>query len=125
MDDFDHGQLGRRFPINFVFGAATSAYQIEGSPRSDGKGESIWDRFCLRPGAIDRGESGEIACDHYRLWRKDVAVMRSLGLEAYRFSVAWSRVQSSGKGEANLAGLAFYDRLVDGLLEAGIMPFPT
>ncbi|MDP3176493.1 MAG: GH1 family beta-glucosidase [Spirochaetaceae bacterium] len=125
MDDCSCEQLGRCFPANFVFGAATAAYQIEGSPHSDGKGESIWDRFCRRPGAIDRGESGDVACDHYRLWREDVAVMRSLGLEAYRFSVAWSRVQPNGMGEANLAGLAFYDRLVDGLLEAGIMPFLT
>ena len=125
MDDIDRGQLGKRFPANFVFGAATAAFQIEGSPRTDGKGESIWDRFCRRPGTIDRGENADVACDHYRLWREDIAVMRSLGLEAYRFSVAWSRVQPSGKGEANPAGLAFYDRLVDGLLESGIMPFLT
>ncbi|WP_243095121.1 GH1 family beta-glucosidase [Thermus thalpophilus] len=109
----------------FLFGAATSAYQIEGATQEDGRGPSIWDAFARRPGAIRDGSSGEPACQHYRLWREDLAWMRWLGLTAYRFSVAWPRILPEGKGRINPKGLAFYDRLVDGLLEAGITPFLT
>jgi beta-glucosidase len=113
----------KRFPPGFVWGAATSAYQIEGAPAADGKGESIWDRFCARPGAVERNENATIACDHYRRHPEDVAIMKQLGLAAYRFSVSWPRIQPTGQGAANAAGLAFYDRLVDALLEAGISPW--
>ena len=114
-----------RFPRDFVFGSATAAYQIEGAIDADGKGESIWDRFTDRPGAIVDGSSGKIACDHYRLWRQDIALMQELGLQAYRFSLSWTRLQPKGSGKANPAGIAFYDRLIDGLLEAGIEPYLT
>lgn len=114
-----------RLPQGFLFGAATAAYQIEGAHLADGKGESIWDRFCRKPGAIIDGSSGDIACDHYRLWRDDITLMRDLGLGAYRFSLAWTRIQANGGGKANPLGLAFYDRLIDGLLQAGITPYVT
>jgi len=113
------------FPDDFVWGAATSAYQIEGAWNEGGKGESIWDRFCHTPGNIADGSSGDVACDHYHRWREDIALMRELGLRAYRFSISWPRALPKGYGKANQAGLDFYDRLVDGLLEAGIEPFPT
>ena len=112
-------------PRSFVFGGATSAYQIEGAWDADGKGESIWDRFCRQPGAIIDKSSGDIACDHYHLWQDDIALMQKMQLDAYRFSIAWSRVQPLGAGAANAAGFAFYDRLIDGLLAAGITPFLT
>jgi beta-glucosidase len=114
-----------RFPKGFVWGSATSAYQIEGSVAADGRGESIWDRFCATPGKIEDGSSGEIACDHYRLWRDDVSLMKDLGLHAYRFSIAWPRVIPAGHGRANTAGLDFYSRLVDELLSKGIEPYAT
>jgi beta-glucosidase len=113
------------FPVGFAWGAATSAYQIEGAAREDGRGESIWDRFCTKPGAVAGGDHGEVACDHYRRWRDDVALMRELGLRAYRFSIAWPRVMPSGRGAVNARGLDFYDRLVDELLAAGIAPVAT
>jgi len=113
------------FPSGFTWGAATSAYQIEGAVTADGRGESIWDRFCRMPGAVADGEHGDVACDHYRRWRDDVALMRALGLRAYRFSIAWPRVLPDGTGRINEPGLAFYDRLVDGLLAAGIDPVVT
>ncbi|MGJ4854475.1 GH1 family beta-glucosidase [Labrys sp. La1] len=113
------------FPKGFVFGAATAAYQIEGAHDLDGKSESIWDRFCRKPGVIVDASSGEVACDHYHLWRKDIAVMKQLGLDAYRFSVAWTRILPEGTGTPNTEGIAFYDRLIDGLLEAGIEPYLT
>ncbi len=113
------------FPPGFVWGAATSSYQIEGSPAADGKGESIWDTFTRTPGAIEDGSSGDIACDHYRRWESDVDLMAELGLGAYRFSVAWPRVLPSGDGHVNSAGLDFYDRLVDRLLARGIEPWVT
>jgi beta-glucosidase len=117
--------LARRLPPGFLFGTATAAYQIEGGHDADGKGPSIWDTFCQRPGAISTGETGEIACDHYHRWREDVALMREIGLGAYRLSISWPRVLPSGTGTPNEKGLAFYDRLVDELLANGIRPFVT
>jgi beta-glucosidase len=114
-----------RFPDGFLWGAATSAYQIEGSPTADGAGPSIWDRFAHTPGRTENGETGDIACDHYRRYADDVALMRELGLTAYRFSVAWKRVLPEGRGRVNAAGIGFYDRLVDTLLAAGIQPAVT
>ncbi|MBK9519354.1 MAG: beta-glucosidase [Anaeromyxobacter sp.] len=116
---------GQPFPPGFLWGAATSAFQVEGASAEDGRGESIWDRFAARPGAIEDGSDGRRACDHYRRWPEDVALMRAMGLNAYRFSVAWPRVQPLGRGALNAAGLDFYDRLVDGLLEAGLAPMAT
>lgn len=113
------------FPAGFLFGAATSSYQIEGAWDADGKGPSIWDTFCRQPGRVRGGASGAVACDHYHRWQEDLALMRSLNLQAYRFSVSWPRIFPCGRGPANPAGLDFYDRLVDGLLEAGILPFLT
>jgi beta-glucosidase len=113
------------FPPDFVWGAATAAYQIEGAAREDGRGLSVWDVFCTRPGKVDGGQSGERACDHYHRWREDVDLMRDMGLQAYRFSVSWPRVLPGGRGRPNEAGLAFYDRLVDALLEAKIRPLLT
>jgi beta-glucosidase len=113
------------FPDGFIWGAATAAYQIEGGWDEDGKGESIWDRFSHTPGKIETGERGDIACDHYHLWPQDVALMQEMGLKAYRFSIAWTRVLPNGRGEVNQAGLDFYNRLVDALLEANIRPFVT
>jgi len=110
---------------DFVWGVATSAYQIEGAAAEDGRAPSIWDTFCRVPGAIDNGDTGDVACDHYHRWPEDVALMRQLGVDAYRFSIAWPRVLPEGTGAVNAAGLDFYDRLVDGLLDAGIRPFAT
>jgi beta-glucosidase len=115
----------REFPPDFLWGSATSAYQIEGSPLADGAGPSIWHRFCHTPGRVRDGDTGDVACDHYRRWRDDVALMRALGLRGYRFSVSWSRVLPEGRGAINRPGLDFYDRLVDVLLESGIAPFVT
>ena len=114
-----------QLPRDFVFGGATAAYQIEGGWNADGKGESIWDGFCRKPGAIIDGSSGEVACDHYNRWADDIHLMQDLGLDAYRFSIAWSRVQPDGQGILNPAGMAFYDRLIDSLLNAGITPYLT
>ncbi len=114
-----------RFPEGFLWGAATSAYQIEGSPLADGAGPSIWHRFAHTPGRTANGETGDIAVDHYHRWADDVQLMRDLGLSAYRFSISWSRILPSGAGTVNAAGLAFYDRLVDALLAAGIQPMAT
>ncbi|NLE77883.1 MAG: beta-glucosidase [Chloroflexi bacterium] len=113
------------FPAGFVWGAATASYQIEGSADAHGKGPSIWDLFCRAPGAIENSDTGDVACDHYRRWREDLALMSQLGLGAYRFSISWPRVLPTGHGQVNRTGLDFYDRLVDGLLEAGIQPFVT
>ncbi|RGC69427.1 Beta-glucosidase B [Micromonospora sp. MW-13] len=112
-------------PAHFRWGVATSAYQIEGAVDADGRAPSIWDTFCRVPGAIANGDTGDVACDHYRRWPEDLALMRGLGVDTYRFSVAWPRVLPEGTGRVNPAGLAFYDRLVDALLEAGIRPFVT
>ncbi|MGF1546767.1 MAG: GH1 family beta-glucosidase [Thiotrichales bacterium] len=113
------------FPADFVWGAATSAYQIEGAPLADGAGTSNWHRFSHTPGRIAHGDTGDIACDHYHRWREDIALLADLGLRAYRFSIAWSRVQPNGRGAINPAGLGFYERLVDALLEHGIQPYAT
>ncbi|MFY8087182.1 MAG: family 1 glycosylhydrolase, partial [Rubrivivax sp.] len=102
------------FPKDFVFGVATSAFQIEGAADADGKGPSIWDDFCRIPGAIANGDDGRTACDHYHRWQEDLDILASLGVDAYRFSVSWPRVQPLGQGAFNDAGLAFYERLVDG-----------
>ncbi len=113
------------FPDDFIWGAATSSFQIEGSPHADGKSASIWDTFCREPGRIADGSNGDDACDHYVRYTEDVSLMRQLRLAAYRFSVAWTRVKPDGRGPTNEAGLDFYDRLVDRLLAAGITPYPT
>jgi beta-glucosidase len=113
------------FPKSFLWGTATSSYQIEGALQEDGRGRSIWDDFSESPGATMDGDTGAVTCDHYRRWRGDVALMRRLGASAYRFSVAWPRVLPEGTGAVNEKGLDFYDRLVDGLLEAGITPSLT
>jgi beta-glucosidase len=110
---------------DFRWGAATAAYQIEGAVAEDGRSPSIWDTFCRVPGAIDNGDTGDIACDHYHRWPEDIGLMRRLGLDSYRFSIAWPRVLPDGTGRVNAAGLDFYDRLVDRLLDAGVTPFPT
>jgi beta-glucosidase len=115
----------RSFARSFMWGSATSAYQVEGAVTADGRGESIWDRFCATPGTIADGSSGAVACDHFHRWRGDIELMREIGLGAYRFSIAWPRVVPDGTGTVNEAGLDFYDRLVDGLLAAGIVPMPT
>ncbi len=114
-----------QFPASFLWGAATSAYQVEGSPLADGAGPSIWHRFVRTPGMVRDGETGDVACDHYRRFKSDVALMKELGLNAYRFSIAWARVLPEGRGRVNPAGLGFYERLVDSLLEAGIQPMVT
>ncbi len=113
------------FPQDFLLGAATAAYQIEGGTRAGNRGESIWDRFSHTPGKTYQGHTGDVACDHFYRWREDVALMARLGLHAYRFSIAWPRVIPEGRGAVNLAGLDFYDRLVDALLDRSIQPFVT
>ncbi|MBI5168392.1 MAG: beta-glucosidase [Candidatus Eisenbacteria bacterium] len=117
--------IGPSFPAGFRFGVATSAQQIEGAAREDGRGESVWDHCAAKPGFVKDRSDASRACDHYHRWRDDIALMRELGISAYRFSTGWSRVLPTGEGAPNEAGLAFYDRLVDGLLEAGITPFLT
>jgi beta-glucosidase len=119
------GPLARRFPPGFAWGAATAAYQIEGSPVAAGRRPSIWDTFSHSPGRTRNAETGDVACDHYRRWREDVDLMSELGLRAYRFSVAWPRVQPDAVGPVNERGLDFYERLVDLLLERGIEPYVT
>jgi len=114
-----------QFPANFLWGTATSAYQIEGSPLADGAGHSIWTRFSATPGKIANGDTGDIACDHYRRYKEDVALMKQLGMQAYRFSTSWSRILPQGRGAINQKGLDFYDRLVDELLANGIEPMLT
>jgi beta-glucosidase len=113
------------FPKDFVWGAATAAYQIEGACREDGRGESIWDRFSHTPGKVKDGTNGDRACDHYHRFESDVDLMAAINLQAYRFSVSWSRVMPEGRGTVNQKGLDFYCRLVDKLLEKGITPYIT
>jgi beta-glucosidase len=114
----------RTFPERFLFGAATAAFQIEGAAHEDGRRDSIWDTFCRVPGAVINGDTGDVACDHYHRYRDDVALMKRLGLQTYRFSTSWSRIRPDG-GPVNPAGLDFYRRLVDELLDAGILPWLT
>ncbi len=113
------------FPPGFVWGVATSAYQIEGAWNEDGRQPSIWDVFSHQPGRIRTGENGDSAADHYHRWQEDIALMSQMGLGAYRFSISWTRVLPQGSGAVNQAGIGFYDRLVDSLLEKGITPYPT
>jgi beta-glucosidase len=113
------------FPPAFLWGVSTAAYQIEGAVHEDGRGPSIWDTFSHQPGRIADGSTGDVACDHYHRVDEDLALLRDLGVNAYRFSIAWPRIQPTGAGPANPAGLAFYDRLVDGLLAVGIDPVAT
>jgi beta-glucosidase len=113
------------FPENFVWGAAAASYQIEGAAYEDGRGLSVWDMLCRQPGRIWEGQSGDVACDHYHRYKEDVALMREMGLQAYRLSVAWPRVLPEGTGAVNAKGLDFYDRLVDELLAANIQPWVT
>src|SRR3712207_3539518 len=113
------------FPTGFVWGAATAAYQIEGAHDEDGRGPSIWDTFSHTPGNVWGGDTGDVACDHYHRYPEDVALMRELGLYAYRFSIAWPRIFPTGGGRPNPAGLDFYKRLVDALRAAGIEPYAT
>ncbi len=117
--------MNHSFPPGFRWGVATSAYQIEGAAAEDGRGPSIWDTFCRVPGAVAGGDHGDVACDHYHRMPDDVSMIKNLGVDTYRFSVAWPRVQPGGRGPANPAGLAFYDRLTDELLAAGIDPWVT
>jgi beta-glucosidase len=114
-----------RFPSALRFGVATAAFQIEGAVNEGGRGESIWDRFCRVPGAVAGGDTGDVACDHYHRWEADLDLMAAMGIESYRFSIAWPRVQPDGRGPANAAGLDFYRRLCEGLLERGIEPIAT
>lgn len=113
------------FPKGFIWGAAAASYQIEGAAYEDGKGPSVWDVFCRREGAVWGNQTGEIACDHYHRYREDVALMKEVGLQAYRLSISWPRVIPGGAGKVNPAGLDFYSRLVDELLAAGIQPWVT
>ena len=123
MSEYPTGPI--RFPAGFIWGAATSSYQIEGAWDEDGKGESIWDRFCHTPGKIDNGDVGDVSANHYHYWQDDIQLMKEVGLQAYRFSISWPRILPDGTGNVNQKGLDFYSRLVDGLLEAGIEPFAT
>ncbi|MFD3969872.1 GH1 family beta-glucosidase [Streptomyces cyaneofuscatus] len=113
------------FPADFTWGVATAAYQIEGAVTEDGRSPSIWDTFSHTPGKVDGGDTGDIACDHYHRVPEDIGLIKQVGADAYRFSIAWPRVVPGGDGPVNKAGLDFYDRLVDGLLEAGVTPFAT
>src|SRR6478735_6658839 len=121
----DYRDSGLDFPADFLLGSATASYQIEGAATEDGRGPSIWDTFSHTPGKVWNGDTGDTACDHYHRLDEDLDLMVRLGLEAYRFSIAWPRIQPTGRGEANEAGLAFYERLVDGLLSRGIRPIAT
>ena len=118
-------QFTSPLPRDFVWGAATASYQIEGATHEDGRGESVWDRFCATPGKVRNGDDGSIACDFYHRYRDDIGLMRELDIDAFRFSVAWPRILPQGRGQVNEAGLDFYDRLVDELLGNGITPFVT
>ncbi|MGO4783730.1 GH1 family beta-glucosidase [Cryobacterium sp. W22_MBD10_FK3] len=121
----DFRDSGLQFPDSFVFGSATAAYQIEGAVDEDGRGPSIWDTFSHTPGAVENGDTGDVADDHYHRLEADLDLIQGLGLDAYRFSIAWPRIQPTGRGPVNPAGLAFYERLVDGLLARGVTPVVT
>jgi len=114
-----------RFPAGFAWGVATAAYQVEGAVGEDGRGDSVWDTFCRQPGVIRDGQTGDVAADHYHRWPEDIELMAKLGIETYRFSLAWPRIQPAGSGAINAPGLDFYDRLTDALLARGINPMPT
>lgn len=114
-----------KFPKDFLWGAGSAAYQVEGAVNEDGRGKSIWDQFCTVPGSIIHGETANIACDHYHRYKEDVALMHELGIDAYRFSIAWPRILPQGRGDVNKAGLDFYDKLIDELLSKHIQPFIT
>jgi len=113
------------FPNDFIWGTATSSYQIEGASVKDGKGPSIWDAFCSIPGKIHNNENGDIACNHYENFKEDVQLMKKMGVKAYRFSIAWARIMPTGKGAVNKAGIQFYSDLIDELIKAGITPWVT
>ena len=115
----------KTFPKDFIWGVASSSFQIEGATREDGRGPSIWDTFCMTPGRIADGSDGTIACDHYHLWERDLDLMKELGIKAYRFSIAWPRIFPEGRGRKEQRGIDFYKRLVDGMLERGIEPWAT
>ncbi|MCK5036419.1 MAG: family 1 glycosylhydrolase, partial [Candidatus Sabulitectum sp.] len=117
--------MDRSFPEGFLFGAATASYQVEGGAKQDGRGPSVWDTFSHTPGRVKLGHTGDVACDQYNLYRGDIALMKNMGLQAYRFSISWSRVMPSGRGAVNAKGLDYYRRLINGLLEAGIQPWVT
>jgi beta-glucosidase len=121
-EDIDTGALAARFPPDFTWGFAASAYQIEGAAALDGRGPSVWDAFSRKPGAVVNGDTGDVACDHYHRYREDVALMAALGASAYRFSISWPRVLPTGTGAVNVRGVDFYQRLVDELLSAGVQP---
>ena len=113
------------FPDGFLFGTATAAYQIEGATREGGRGPSVWDTFVARRGTINNGDTGDVACDHYHRWEEDLDLMADLGVDAYRFSISWPRVQPDGRGKVNQPGIDFYQRLVEGLVDRGIAPVVT
>lgn len=117
--------MSTRFPKDFVWGAATASYQIEGAAHEDGRGESIWDRFCKTPGNVSNGDTGDVACDHYHRYEEDINIMKDMNLAAYRFSIAWPRIFPSGAGQPNQKGLDFYKRLLDSLAKQGITPYAT
>jgi len=121
----DPKRLGARFDNDFIWGVATAAYQIEGATKADGRGPSIWDAFSNMPGRVYQGHNGDVACDHYNRWESDLDLIKSMGMGAYRFSIAWPRILPQGRGAVNNAGLDFYDRLIDGLVARGIKVFPT
>ena len=121
----DYRDSGLGFAPDFLLGSATASYQIEGAVDEDGRGPSIWDTFSHTPGKVWNGDTGDVACDHDHRWESDLDLMAELGLEAYRFSIAWPRIQPTGRGPANEVGLAFYERLVDGLIARGIRPIAT
>ena len=113
------------FPKNFLWGGASASYQIEGAAYEDGKGLSVWDMFTKEAGRVLEGASGDVACDHYHRYQTDVDLMKQIGYRTYRFSISWPRLLPDGKGKINEKGLAFYDRLIDSVLGAGITPFCT
>src|SRR5678815_258435 len=121
----DRGDALRAFPQGFIWGTATASYQIEGAVKEDGRGPSIWDTFSHTPGKVNSNSNGDVANDHYHRYKEDVQLMKSLGVKAYRFSIAWPRVFPNGSGSPNPKGLDFYNRLVDELLANGIEPFAT
>jgi beta-glucosidase len=124
-ESLPQAMLGLTFPDGFSWGAATSAYQIEGATKEDGRGDSVWDAFCREPGRVRDGHNGDIAADHYHRYPADLDLIKSLGLHSYRFSIAWPRVMPDGSGQVNQRGLDFYRRLIDGLCERGVVPMAT